>query len=85
MKRDFKTSLQEHSMEVVKLAEVAYADLPPANRRELALEAFLNTINNSYLHRHLLAVAPRSIDVAVRAGNEYLQVKLPSQHHVPLK
>jgi hypothetical protein len=76
MRRDPKTTLQAHATEVERLTEVAYAGLPRGNKEELALDAFHNTLGNAYLQRHLLAIKANSLEEAVRAGNEYLQVKI---------
>ena len=32
-------------------------------------------MNQAYLQRHLLAIRPQSLSEAVKAGNEYLQIK----------
>ena len=79
LKREFKVTLQEHAAEVQRLVGIAYGDLNEAHRTRMALESFSNTLNNSYLQRHLLAVQPGTIADAVRAGNEYLQVRTASQ------
>ena len=83
IRRDSKTSLQEHSAEIERLVEVAYADIPVDLRRSMAVDLFSSTIGNGYLQRHLLAVHTPTLDEAVKAGNEYLQVPVgyrqPSQ------
>jgi hypothetical protein len=53
----------------------AYQDLPQDHRQRLVLDTFQNTINHAYLQRHLLAINPRTLKDAVRAGNEFLQIK----------
>lgn len=75
LKKEYKTGLQEHASEVEGLVELAFADLPGQTRREMALETFGSTLGNAYLQRHLLAVRPDSLEEAVRAGNEFLQVR----------
>ena len=82
LKRSTKTSLQEHATEVERLVKVAYAELTPAQRTEMAIETFSNTLSHPYLQRHLLAVPARTLDEAVRAGKEYLNIKLPSSGNV---
>lgn len=76
LKKRFQTSLQEHATEVQRLTEVAHGELPPQYRDTLALEAFSSSLGNAYLQRHLLAMNVRDMDSAVRAGNEFLQVKV---------
>ena len=78
LKKDYKTGLQEHAASVEGLVELAFADLPLQNRQEMTLETFSNTLGNSYLQRHLLAIRPGTIEEAVRAGNEFLQIRTPS-------
>lgn len=41
----------------------------------MALETFSNILGNTYLQRHLLAIETRTIEDAVRAGNEFLQIQ----------
>lgn len=75
LKKDYKTSLQEHATEVQRLTEVAHGELPPRYRETLALETFSGSLGNLYLQRHLLAMNVRDLDAAVQAGNEFLQVQ----------
>jgi len=75
LKKEYRTSLQEHAMEVERLVTLAYGDLPEVYRNGLALETFSNTLGNAYLQRHLLAVQAGTLGEAVRAGNEFLQVR----------
>ena len=73
--KDVRGTLQEHASEVERLSQIAYADLPLRQRDELVLEAFCSTLGNLPLQRHLLAVQAQTLEQAVRAGNEYLQIK----------
>ncbi len=75
LRKGMETSLQEHAMEVERLVGVAYADLPVAHRAGMILDTFSNTLGNAYLQRHLLAVHTPTVEDAVRAGNEFLQVR----------
>ena len=75
LRRDHKTTLQEHSAEVEKLVGVAYAAFPGELRRTMSMDTFASTIGNGYLLRHLLAVPAETLEDAVRAGNEYLQIQ----------
>ena len=83
LKKDFKTALPEHAIEVQRLVRLAYADLPDRNQVAMALEIFANTLGNTYLQRHLLAVDPQDLESAVRAGNEYLQIRPRSDRGGP--
>ena len=75
LRKEHGTPLQAHATEIGRLMGVAYADLPAPTRTTMALEVFASTLGNAYLQRHLLAVDPVDLDTAVRAGNEFLQVK----------
>ena len=45
-------------------------------RHDLYLECFQNSLGSAALQRHLLAIKPSTLDEAVLAGNEYLQVQV---------
>jgi hypothetical protein len=77
LRKDYKTPLQEHAAWVEELMKVAYPDLGSATRTEMAVDHFTHSLGNASLQRHLLAVKPDTLTGAVRAGNEYLQVKTP--------
>ena len=55
---------------------VAYHGMDHEQRREMTVEAFASTLNNPPLQRHLLAVETSTLEAAVRAGGEYLQIRL---------
>jgi len=73
LKRNPKTNLREHATIVERLAQVAYGDLPADNRQSLALNAFLQSINNLGLKQHLLVAAVETMERALRFGNAYYQ------------
>ena len=75
LRRENKVTLQEHAAEVERLVNVAYMDLPAANREQMVLDTFHSTIGDAYLQRHLLAINTPDLATAVRAGNEYLQIR----------
>lgn len=80
LKRGFRTSLHTHAAEVEKLVSLAYADLPLRHQQEMALEKFQNSLGNAYLQRHLLAMHPQTLEDAVRASSEFLQISSPSSN-----
>jgi len=55
------------------LAQVAYGDLPAYGRQSLALDAFLQLINNLSLKQHLLVAEVEMMERALRLGNTYFQ------------
>lgn len=75
LKKDSKTTLQQHGVEVERLVEIAYADIPRNLRRTMVVATFASTTGNGYLQRHLLAMPTPTLEDAVRAGNEYLQIQ----------
>lgn len=75
LKKDYGVTLHAHAVEVTRLVSIAYRELPEAMRDELALESFCSTLGNVRLQRHLLAVHTPTIADAVRAGNEFLQIR----------
>ena len=75
LRRESKTTVHEHAAEIERLIEIAYSGLPGATRVEMAVDMFCSTIGNPYLQRHLLAVPTPTIQEAVKASNEYLQIR----------
>ena len=75
LKKSPNTSLHCHATEVERLVRVAYSEVPDGQRSELAIETFCNTLANTQLQRHLLAVDTPDMQSAVRAGNEFLQIQ----------
>ena len=75
LRRTCRTTLQEHAMEVERLTNIAYPDLPDYTRQEMAVDTFCGSLENAYLQRHLLAIPTPTLEAAVRAGNEFLQVR----------
>ena len=73
-KKATKTSLQQHANDVSQLVQRGYAELENQQRRMLAVEAFINSLGNPALQRHLLAINPPSLPTAVKACNEFLSV-----------
>lgn len=69
------TPLQKHAVEVGRLVGIVHADLPEEYQALVVLETFCSTLGNAYLQRHLLAVATPTVKDAVRAGNEFLQIR----------
>lgn len=39
------------------------------------MDTFHSTMGNAYLQKHILAVVPETVEPAVRAGNEFQQIK----------
>ena len=78
LKKEARTLLQEHATEVERLVRVAYNGMNVDQQRDMAVETFTSTFNHPALQRHILAVATPTLETAVQAGGEYLQIR-PSQ------
>jgi len=73
LRRNPKTTLREHATVIEWLAQVAYGDLPANGRQSLALDAFLQSINNLGLKQHLLVAEVETMERVLRLGNAYSQ------------
>jgi len=73
LRRNPKTTLCEHATVVERLAQVAYGDLPADSWQSLALDAFLQSINNHGLKQHLLVTEVEIMERALRLRNAYFQ------------
>jgi len=71
LRRNPKTTLREHATVVERLAQAAYGDLPANSRQSLALDAFLQSINNLGLKKNLLAAEVENMEGALKLGNAY--------------
>lgn len=75
LRRHPTTKLQEHAELVERLVNVAYADFPRLHKEDMKMDIFHSTLNQPSLQRHLLAVPTPTLEAAIQAGNEYLQIK----------
>jgi len=75
---DLHTPLQEHAAMVMKLAQIAYSDLPQANRERYTLDAFIQSVNDLGLHHQFLARGVTTVEDALAEGEAYL---LANQMH----
>ena len=75
LRRDSRCPLHDHAVEVERLVQVAYAELPEHIRADMALETFCGSLGSVPLQQHLLAARPANMEEAVRYGSEFLQVK----------
>jgi hypothetical protein len=80
IKKDNTTSLQEHSVELQRLVEIAYPDYTIRQKAEMALDTFTTTLGHVRLQQHMLAVDPVDLATAVKAGNSYLQLQATTSH-----
>lgn len=74
LRKDHKTSLQDHATEVEQLVNLAHPNLPQLYIRELVLETFTSSLGYPSLQKHLLAMRVDSLEAAIQAGNEFLEI-----------
>ena len=66
---------RNNAAEVERLVSIAYGELPPEYQAGMRLDTFYFTLWYLPLRRHLLAMSTHTLANAVRAGNEFLQIK----------
>jgi len=69
---DPHTSLQEHAATMMRLAQIAYSDLPQANHERYTYDAFVQSVNDLGLHRQFLARGVTMVEGALAEGEVYL-------------
>jgi len=55
LRRDPHTTLQEHATTMIKLAQIAFRDMPQVHRERYTFDAFVQSINDLGLHHQFLA------------------------------
>jgi len=72
LRRDPHTMLQEHATTVMKLAQIAFHDLPQVHRERYTFDAFVQSINNLGLHHQFLAKGVTTVEGALAIGKAYI-------------
>jgi len=72
LRRDPHTPLQEHATTVMRLAQIAFRDLPQVNRERYTYDAFEQSINDLGLHHQFLARGVTTVEDALAEGEAYL-------------
>jgi len=75
LRRDAHTPLQEHATTVMRLAQIAFRDLPQVNRERYTYDAFVQSINNLGLHHQFLAKGVTTVEGALAVGEAYILVR----------
>ena len=75
MRRDKRTSLEDHANEVERLAQVAFSHVTGPGRQRLVYNAFFKSVNHPDLQRHWMAAKVGSLDEALEMGKAYFQVE----------
>jgi len=71
LRRDPHTTLQEHATTVMKLAQIAFRDLPQVHRERYT---FVQSINDLGLHQQLQAKGVTTVEGALAVGEAYILV-----------
>lgn len=74
LRKTNKQSVHELSSEIKRLIKLAYPNLDEETKEEMALEAFLQALDNRAIKRHLLATPAFTLNEAVQKADDYLQV-----------
>ena len=69
---DPHTTLQEHATTVMRLVQIAFRDLPQANRERYTYDAFVQFINDLGLHHQFLARGVITVEGALAVGEAYI-------------
>jgi len=72
----------EHAATVMRLAQIAFHDLPQANRERYTYDAFVQSINDWGLHRQFLARRVTTVEEALPVGEAYLLASTMHQNRV---
>ena len=74
LKRTSKQTVHELGMEAQQLTRLAYPDLRDQDLEEMALETFVQALDNKSVKRHLLASPATTVAEAVQKADEYLRI-----------
>jgi len=77
MRRDRRTSLEDHANEVERLAQAAFGHTTGNDWKRLIYNAFFRSVNHPDLQRYWLAAKVSSIEEALEMGKAYFQVEEP--------
>jgi len=81
LRRNPRTSLQEHAVKVKQLAQIAQGNLSPGKRERYTFNAFVKSLTNLRLYHQLLATGPQTVEDTIREGKAYLlAAKLHKSH-----
>jgi len=69
------TPLQDHATIVIRLALIAYSDLPEQHQQNYTFDVFVQFINDLGLHHQLQARGVTTIEAALQEGEAYLQAE----------
>jgi len=77
-----RTSLQDHTTTVKKLAQIAYSDLPDVYQERYTYDAFVQSLNDLGLQHQLQARGVTTIEDALCKGEAYLLAKQLYRAHL---
>lgn len=74
LKRQPRQSIHDLGQEVRRLVRLAHPALADQDRTDLAMDVFVQAIDNRALKRHLLATPAISLNDAIQKADEFLQI-----------
>ena len=77
-----KTSLQQHANEVGRLVTLRYAELDNQQQRNLAVEAFTNSLGNPSSNVTYWLSTPQVYHLLLGHSNEFLNINAPTMCNV---
>jgi len=82
LQRDPHTTLQEHATTVMKLAQIAFRDLPQVHQKRYTFDAFVQSINDLGFHHQLQAKGVTTVEGALTVGEAYFLANHMHQNRV---
>jgi len=82
LKKTNKQTVHELGMEAQRLTRLAYPNLQPQDLEEMALETFVQALDNKSVKRHLLASPATTVAEAVQKTDDFLKIGDNSQTSV---
>ena len=83
LQRDSRTPLHEQALEVRRLVDLVYPNLPHIDRELMAVDCLLRSFENRALQRHMLVIQPQSLMELVNAINDYVEAGGPGDRLGP--
>jgi len=75
LRRDRRTSLEDHANEVERLAQAVFSQATGPERERLVYNAFFRSVNNADVQHHWMAAKVSSLEEALEMGKAYFQVE----------
>lgn len=74
LRRAPRQTLHELGSEIQRLVRLAYPQLQCTDQEDMAMDSFSKALDNKAVQRHLLAIQPRNLAMAIKGAEEFFQV-----------